>query len=56
VSEKRFDPDFLDEEDPFEVDAHAAHLFKHPYLGIDDVDEVWPVIRCSIRRSRLRTG
>jgi hypothetical protein len=28
-------------EDPFEVDAQAAHLFKHPYLGIDDVHDVW---------------
>lgn len=41
VSEKRFDPDLLDEEDPFEIDAQAAHLFKHPHLGIDDVDDVW---------------
>jgi hypothetical protein len=41
VSDGRFDPDSLDEEDPFEVDAQAAHLFKHPHLGIDDIDEVW---------------
>lgn len=31
----------LDEEDPFEVDSQVAHLFKHPYLGIDDIDDVW---------------
>lgn len=36
-----FDPDLLDEEDPFEIDTHAAHLFKHPHLGIDDIDDVW---------------
>lgn len=39
--EERFDPDLLDEDDPFEVDAQAAHLFKHPYLGVEDVREVW---------------
>lgn len=37
---ERFDPDLL-EEDPFEVDAQAAHLFKHPNLGLQDVYEVW---------------
>ena len=26
---------------PFEVDDQAAHLFKHPYLGLEDVLEVW---------------
>lgn len=36
-----FDLDGLDENDPFEIDAQAAHLFKHPRLGIDDVDDVW---------------
>jgi hypothetical protein len=41
VSGERFDPDLLDEEDPFEIDAQAAHLFKHPRLGIDDIDDVW---------------
>ncbi|MGO8850479.1 MAG: hypothetical protein ACLPQP_17405, partial [Mycobacterium sp.] len=33
--------DLLDEEDPFEIDAQAAHLFKHPRLGIEDIREVW---------------
>ena len=37
---ERFDPDLLDEEDPFEIDTQVAHLFKHPYLGIDDIDDV----------------
>lgn len=36
-----FDLDLLDDEDPFEIDDQAAHLFKHPRLGIDDVYEVW---------------
>lgn len=31
----------LDEDDPFEVDKQAAHLFKHPGLGIDDIYDVW---------------
>ena len=31
------DLDLLDEQDPFEIDAQAAHLFKHPHLGLDDV-------------------
>jgi hypothetical protein len=38
---ERFDPGFLDEEDPFEIDSQAAHLFKHQHLGIDDIDDVW---------------
>ena len=41
VADGRFDPDLLDEQDPFEIDAQAAHLFKHPYLGIEDVEDVW---------------
>lgn len=36
-----FDIDLLDAKDPFEVDGQAAHLFKHPNLGLDDVMEVW---------------
>ncbi len=31
----------LFDEDPFEVDAQAAHLFKHPHLGLHDVYDVW---------------
>ena len=38
---RRFDPDLLDDDDPFEIEDQAAHLFKHPHLGIDDVDDVW---------------
>jgi hypothetical protein len=41
VSHELFDPDHLDQEDPFEVDTQAAHLFKHPHLGIQDVYDVW---------------
>lgn len=38
---ERLDPDLLREEDPFEVDTQAAHLFKHGRLGFDDVLDVW---------------
>ena len=41
VADSRFDLDLLDEQDPFEIDAQAAHLFKHPYLGLEDVEDVW---------------
>lgn len=41
MADSRFDPDLLDEQDPFEIDAQAAHLFKHPYLGLEDVEDVW---------------
>lgn len=34
------DPDLLGD-DPFEVDTQAAHLFKHPHLGIDDILDAW---------------
>ncbi len=36
-----FEIDLLDDEEPFEIDRQAAHLFKHPHLGIDDVYDVW---------------
>ena len=36
-----FDLDLLDDEDPFEIDDQAAHLFKHPERGIPDIYEVW---------------
>ena len=29
-----FHIDQLDEDDPFEIDDQAAHLFKHPALGV----------------------
>jgi hypothetical protein len=38
---ERFDLDLHDEEDPFEIDDQAAHLFKHPRLGIEDIIDVW---------------
>ena len=38
--DERFDLDLLADE-PFEVDAQAAHLFKHPHLGLDDVYDAW---------------
>ena len=41
MADELFDLDLLDEEDPFEIDAQAAHLFKHPRLGIEDIREVW---------------
>jgi hypothetical protein len=36
-----FDLDLLDAEDPFEIDDQAAHLFKHPRLGVEDIYDVW---------------
>jgi hypothetical protein len=30
VGDDRFNLDLLDDEDPFEIDAQAAHLLKHP--------------------------
>ena len=36
-----FDIDLLDDDDPFEIDHQAAHLFKHLHLGIDDIYDVW---------------
>jgi hypothetical protein len=37
----RLDVALLDEEDPFEIDDQAAHLFKHAALGTEDVYDVW---------------
>lgn len=36
-----FDLDLLDDKEPFQVDDQAAHLFKHPALGIEDIIDVW---------------
>ena len=36
-----FDLDLLSSNDPFEIDTQAAHLFKHPNRGIDDICEPW---------------
>jgi hypothetical protein len=41
VERRLFDLDLLDDEDPFEIDEQAAHLFKHAELGIEDIYEVW---------------
>ena len=41
ADEQRFGLDLLDEADPLEIDSQAAHLFKHPHLGFEDIDEVW---------------
>ncbi len=41
MADERFDPDLLDEQDPFEIDARAGHLFKHPHLGIEDIEYLW---------------
>lgn len=41
MDSERFDLDLLDDEWPFEIDRQAAHLFKHPHLGIEDVADVW---------------
>jgi len=38
---ERFDVDDLDGNEPFEIDDQIAHLFKHPGLGVRDIDEVW---------------
>ena len=37
----RFDLDLLSGDWPFEIDHQAAHLFKHPYLGIQNIADVW---------------
>lgn len=37
----RFDLELLSVDWPFEIDHQAAHLFKHPHLGVDDIAEVW---------------
>lgn len=31
----------LDDDELFEIDDQAAHLFKHAPLGVDDVRDVW---------------
>ena len=41
MADELLDLDQLDDEDPFEIDAQAAHLFKHPRLGIEDIREAW---------------
>lgn len=36
-----FDLDQLDDDDPFEIDDQAVHLFKHGPLGVANVCDVW---------------
>ena len=48
---ERFELDLLDEDDPFEIDDQAAHLFKHPNLGVDDV---WRSIGAQVVRTPVR--
>ena len=36
-----FDLELLEDEWPFEIDDQVSHLFKHPYLGVADIAEVW---------------
>src|SRR5665647_1743350 len=38
---ERFDPDLLDDEWPFEIDHQVGHLFKHPHLGVSDIEDIW---------------
>ena len=54
-----FDLDQLDDNDPFEIDRQAAHLFKHAGLGIDDIQDVWqsePLFYPAKTASRLVDG
>ena len=38
----RFDPELLDESDPFEIDDdNRPHLAKHSPYSPDDLDEAW---------------
>lgn len=38
----RFDPDLLDDSNPFELDKrNRPHLFKHEVFGEDDLWDVW---------------
>ncbi len=56
VNGEWFDLDIPDEEDPFEIDLQAAHLFKHPHLGIDDIGDVWASDPLFDPASLWRTG
>lgn len=35
------DVEALDDDNPFEIDRQAAHLFKHTGLGTADIYDVW---------------
>ena len=51
-----FDLDQLDDNDPFEIDRQAAHLFKHAGLGIDDFKTSGSPTRFSTQPSRQQIG
>lgn len=51
-----FDLDQLDDNDPFEIDGQAAHLFKHAGLGIDDIQDVWQSDPLFYQPNRQQTG
>src|ERR1035438_6406793 len=53
---ERFDPDLLDEEDPFEIDTQAAHLLSIRTWESTISTTCGPAIRCSTQPSRPRTG
>jgi hypothetical protein len=38
---ERFDIELLSDDWPFEIDRQVAHLFKHPFLGVQDIADVW---------------
>jgi len=39
-----------------EQDAQAAHLFKHPHLGIEDINDAWASDPLFYPASHRRTG
>jgi hypothetical protein len=41
MSRELFDLDLLEDDNPFEIDTQATHLFKHAHLGLQDVYDVW---------------
>ena len=51
-----FDLELLDDTDPFDIDTQSAHLFKHPYRGIDDIREVWSADPLFYPAKRRPTG
>lgn len=51
MADERFDVDRLDEEDPFEIDDQAAHLFNIRIWESGTSTTCGPVTRCSIRPS-----
>ena len=56
VADELSDLEQLDDEDPFAIDAQAAHLFKHPRLGIKDIVKSGHPIRSSTPPNHPPTG